>query len=514
MQNPNVLNECSILPANIQDSTGSSFQSLQGSLDGNYLFIGGPSNRTGFGSDTGAFGIWKRGPNSLTYTYLGLYQAPDVARGDRFGFSIAVTSNAEYAVVGAPFADRNALLNTGSAYLYRKNPTTDAWTLLYQFRGSDTVANHNFGYSTAFTPDSQYMAIAAPRANLGALAQRGQIYIYKKQAGTDFWAFLQAITSATPTVVTGVGTCIEFSYDATYIVAGTIGDRINIVFKKDPTTDFWSEITRFSTLTNQNVGSNFSMSSNAEYILQLSGEFTQSSSSFVYKKEAGTDFWRAVQLILPPANGATGMPLDVDAAGSISASGSNILIGSSMFNSSYGAAFLYTKRTTTDYWDYVRQLVPARGQQDTIIAGGGTAITGSYFGSQVKLIGDGSLALSSAPRQSTLNPNVQYAGVVWPFSLSDFKTISTSSEYLIGSLPPSGRMIYRLAPASSTISQTLFYRADPYFSNAQYITFSTSTGNTVDLSILITSSSFNTSYQFVHDRISKWYTLASSGDPL
>lgn len=509
MNNPLECNQLALLPANVNDRTTYSwtepFQVLKGSLDGNFFVVAGPGNRTGTGSDTGAIGVFKRVPGGNTYSYLQFIQASDRARGDQFGYSITINSNANYIVVGSPYATRSAIAGCGSVYIYKKYQAADFWTPLYQFQAPDPNIFARFGNSVSMSYDGSYLAVGSP----GKIAlvppvtitEAGSVYIYKKSSTTDFWNYIQQVTMIKPARNGSMGFGVEISYNASYIIAGSAGSNtstnFNVVFKKDLTTDSWSEVTRFSGTSTLKVGKIYSISSNAEYVLEQSTGFNNT--SFVFRKDPATDIWNLKQSI------SLSTSLDMTSS-SISPDGSNILYGSSNATFSFGAAWLYSKQTSTDIWNFTKLIVPSLGQRNIDVS-----LTGGQFGSRVSLVGDGSFALCSAPAQSTLNPNVVYAGVVWPFSLANVKFISTNAEYVLSTPPASGRTTFFLPKASSTNNQIVYYKTIPTYSNIQFISFSTLTGDTIDTGTFISSTSYNTSYQFFQDRISKWYTLASYG---
>lgn len=499
------LNELALLPANNFDNTTLNPQGLQGTLDGNYFIIGSASNRTpitgGIETSTGAVGVFKRASYSNYYNYLGLFRPSNIQRHAMFGMSVAITSNANYLMASAPGYNDGALTDVGTVYVYKKNPTTDFWLNLYQFRGSDIAVNDRFGTSTTITADGLYFAASSPRRNIttpSIVSLAGAVYIYKKSPTTDFWNFIQRINMNSPVQGAGFGTTIEFSSDGTYLLGSTAGGntttRMTIAFKKDTTTDFWSEVYRINQFSNiSEYGAEFSMSSNAKYVLQ--NTVTTNFSTFVFVKDTVSDIWNFAQAFTVGGTFKSGC--------SISGTGCNIFVGWSNYFSGAGAVYFYKKRATTDYWDQESFFMSSRNQP------------GGNFGATVKLIGDGSLGLSAAPFQSTLGAGVRQSGVVWPYSFAETREISTNADYVVTSPPASGRSIFLLPKASSTINQNVFYKTSPYYTNAQFLTFSTLNGDFIDSISTISNSnsgSYNTSYQFFHDRLSNWYTLGSYGE--
>ena len=487
--------------SNTLNQTGNTVQSLQGSLDGTYLVIGSPFNKLG-ATDAGAFGVFRRQYPAANFTSVGpVVQASDRAAFNYFGVSIAINSNADYILVGAPGANRG-VNSQGTAYLYKKNPTTDQWVSLYQFRGSDLVASDRFGTATAMTPDATYFAVSAPGKDItnafGTFADAGAIYLYKKRTTTDFWDFLhKAELSVYPIVPQAKlgSTSMQMSWDGSYLMASTdINGRVaTVVFKKDPTTDYWSEITqlipRVSTSTQW-----FTMSSNAGYVFV--NPFTVTSSSFMYKKDLTTDTWNLIQTLTP----ALGAGYRVTAA-SMSPSASNLLTADWTQLNSNGRVVYYTKDQDADTWRFLSSFTVQRGDGFS-----------PRFGQQVQLVGDGSLAAISAPFQSTVT-GTSAAGAVWTYSFAATKQIPSSAEYVVANVPVSGRAWYQLPQVASTQSQNLYFRAAPSNLQIQTLIFSTINGDFVDTVSSFSSIGFETSYQFFSDRVSNWYTLTGSGIP-
>lgn len=487
--------------SNNLNQTGNTVQSLQGSLDGTYLVIGSPFNKLG-ATDAGAFGVFRRMYPEATFSTMGpVIQASDRAAFNYFGLSIAINSNADYILVGAPGANRG-LNSQGTAYLYKKNPTTDQWVSLYQFRGSDLVASDRFGSATAMTPDATYFAVSAPGKDItnafGTFADAGAIYLYKKRTTTDFWDFLHkaelSVYPIVPQAQLGTGS-MQMSWDGSYLMASTdVNGRVaTVVFKKDPTTDYWSEITqlipRVSTSTQR-----FTMSSNAEYVSVTPA--TNTPSTFMYKKDAGTDSWSLIQTL----TATLGLGSRYNSA-SMSVNASNLIVGDWQLNSCNGVVGYFTKVQDADTWRFLSSFTVQRGPGFS-----------PRFGQAVQLVGDGSFGIVSAPFQSTFTGG-SAVGAVWTYSFAATKQIPSSGEYVVANVPLSGRAWYQLPQVASTQSQTLYIRAAPSNLQSQTLIFSTINGDFVDTVSSFSSIGFETSYQFFSDRVSNWYTLTGSGIP-
>jgi hypothetical protein len=458
-------------------------------------------------SAAGAVGIFKRNSDRISYSQVQFFQASDRQRNASFGYSLAINSNATYIVISSPNVDRSTapvLTDCGSVYVYKKNLLSDFWNVLYQFRPSDNAAFDRFGYSLAMTPDAEYIVASSPFKAAQGINQAGQLYIYKKSPTTDFWNYLQQVNMISPVNIAQLGWTMQSTYDASYIFAGTEGtnggisnDRMTVVFKKDLFTDYWSEATRICAVSSlSGMGQEFSISSNADYFLQIAaGTF----SSFMFKKDVATDNWNLQQIITPSAGS------EFINRVAVSSDGSNILYSYPDINTnSAGTVYLYKKQTTTDFWAYQDTLVPARQE------------AGAGFGRQTTFIADNSLALCAAPAQSSISGTIgNSVGFIWPFTLAESKIFPDSAQYVITTPPVSARLALYLPLASNASNNMVMYKTSPAFQFAESITFYRQGSDIIDTNYTsINSTAYDTSYQFVTDGVSNWYTLASYGESI
>ncbi|NNC94925.1 MAG: T9SS type A sorting domain-containing protein [Chitinophagales bacterium] len=113
--------------------------------------------------------------------------AVDREAGAEFGWKIDISG--KYAVVGAPFEDKdadgsNALLDAGAAYVL-KNVAGDKWVHVQKLTASDRSPLDYFGNDVAISGD--YIAVAArledeDAAGANTLNNAGSVYIFKKDA--------------------------------------------------------------------------------------------------------------------------------------------------------------------------------------------------------------------------------------------------------------------------------------------------------------------------------------------
>jgi len=94
------------------------------------------------------------------------------SQDDMFGFAVAI--NGDFALVGAPDADRASGLNQGSAFLFRREGSS--WNLLGRVVANDGNGNDRFGASVALS--ANHAMIGAPRNE-----DNGSVYVFER--GSD-----------------------------------------------------------------------------------------------------------------------------------------------------------------------------------------------------------------------------------------------------------------------------------------------------------------------------------------
>jgi len=132
--------------------------------DGNTALIGAPNRET----NTGAADLFTR-------TYTGWRQtaqltASDGAVQDLFGTSVAITANGNAALIGAP----KHASGTGAAYLFTRTPI--GWQQTAELTASDAARGDEFGFSVAITPNGNTAVVGA----YGNDIQAGAAYVFTR----------------------------------------------------------------------------------------------------------------------------------------------------------------------------------------------------------------------------------------------------------------------------------------------------------------------------------------------
>ena len=135
-------------------------------IDGNYAIVGAIGDDEPGGQEGSAY-VFKR--SGTSWTEQARLLASDKAPNDRFGWTVGISG--DYAVIGAPFKDAN-----GVGYIFRRSGTT--WTELVRLSGSDGVASDMFGTSVAIDSDAGWAIAGASNKNTGA-DQMGAAYVFE-----------------------------------------------------------------------------------------------------------------------------------------------------------------------------------------------------------------------------------------------------------------------------------------------------------------------------------------------
>ena len=96
--------------------------------------------------------------------------ASDGVSGDRFGWSLAISSDGNTAMIGAYNDDRG--INSGSAYVFTRSGSS--WTQQAKLTASDGASGDYFGYSVAVSSDGNTAVIGAHYDD----SARGSVYIF------------------------------------------------------------------------------------------------------------------------------------------------------------------------------------------------------------------------------------------------------------------------------------------------------------------------------------------------
>jgi hypothetical protein len=244
--------------------------------DGSYLIVGAYRADPGsVASDAGSAQIFKRTNESWAHQAQLLHPTP--AANDFFGWSVSISGDGTIAVVGVYQDDIGSDVNGnhGSAQVYLRNTSTDAWTwedeLLHP--PSSGVSNgpgtyDYFGQSVAITSDGTRIIVGAYKAYDEAGSNAGAAFIFRRDttASPIAWIHEAEIHHPTPDssgVEDYFGFRVSISEDGVRVAVAAIQDNASVggegtihIFKRTDTT--WAhekEITHPTPFVNARIGS-------------------------------------------------------------------------------------------------------------------------------------------------------------------------------------------------------------------------------------------------------------------
>ena len=198
--------------------TGDQFgYSVSISGDGNRLEVGAP-RKNNIGNKAGAIYFYEYGGTSIGWTGEQILDNPNTTTGfnDQYGFSVSMSNDGKYAVVGVPNW-RNPF-QRGRAFVY--GLSGGSWTSIQELTASDGVDTDKFGFSVSITKDGKYIAIGAIGEDTGTgISDDGAVYVYEYD-GTS-WTNEEKIIASDGQSNDKFGGSVSLSSDGKYLIVGT-----------------------------------------------------------------------------------------------------------------------------------------------------------------------------------------------------------------------------------------------------------------------------------------------------
>ena len=307
------------------------------SMDGDYAIVGARYEDTG-GLQAGAVYIFKK--SGTSWSQQQIIYASDAQAGDNFGHSVGISG--DYAIVGAPYEDSGAD-NGGSAYIYKRNTSTDVWGSEQHITASNAGNNDYFGISVSISGD--YAIVGANGENSAS----GGVYIYTRNTSTGSWGSEQLIRASDAQGVDEFGYFVNISGD--YAIVGSRNEDTGgtdagaaYIYVRSGTT--WSEQQKIQSSDIQ-AGDQFgeSVSINSNYAIV--GAWRKNSSiGAVYIFERSGTTWTEVKKIT-----ASDAQADDNFGYSVAIDGTNVFVGArdeDTKGSDAGAVYIFDKSTIAE----------------------------------------------------------------------------------------------------------------------------------------------------------------------
>ena len=187
--------------------------------DATYAIVGAYLEDGGAGDPLDAAGaayIFTR--SGSTWTQQAKLTASDAQGDDYFGYSVSINGDGDYAIVGANGEDTGGS-SAGAAYIFTRSGST--WTQQQKIQSSDIQANDNFGISVSMSSDGDYAVVGAYGENGGPgdpINAAGAAYVFTRSGST--WTEQAILRASDAQSVDRLGQTVSISGDGAYAITG------------------------------------------------------------------------------------------------------------------------------------------------------------------------------------------------------------------------------------------------------------------------------------------------------
>ena len=194
-------------------------QSVAIDSTGTRLVVGSHGKDSGGSSDSGAIYVFCRASGTTVWTQEALLAATDIEASAHMGWSVAMNSDGTRIVTGARYED-SGLTDTGSSYVFYRDPASTSWSQEAKLIASDFEASAHMGWSVAMNSDGTRVVCGALYDDTGATANAGALYVFYRASGGTTWQQEAKLAASDIEVNALVGYSVGINDDATRIVAG------------------------------------------------------------------------------------------------------------------------------------------------------------------------------------------------------------------------------------------------------------------------------------------------------
>lgn len=149
-----------------------------------------------------------------------------------------VDAEVDVLVVGALWND-TAVLATGSAFVFRRDPATNDWQFEQQLVASDPESFCGFGAAVAVASD--VIVVGAPFKDEGSKNHAGACYVFRRDASSGAWAEEQKLVPSAASDFDAFGTSVAVSGDLLVAGAPDLGTGSAWAFRFQTSTSTWLE---------------------------------------------------------------------------------------------------------------------------------------------------------------------------------------------------------------------------------------------------------------------------------
>ena len=181
------------------------------SSDGNTAIVGAYAEDTSPRTNNGAAYVFTR--SGSTWTEQQKLIASDYASTDTFGWSVAISSDGNTAIVGSIYQDTSPNTDNGAAYVFTRSGST--WTEQQKLIASDAANNHNFGISVSISSDGNTAIVGATQV---VAVNNGAAYVFTRSGGV--WTQQQKLTASDGAMLDAFGSSVVLSLDGNTALIG------------------------------------------------------------------------------------------------------------------------------------------------------------------------------------------------------------------------------------------------------------------------------------------------------
>lgn len=375
--------------------------------------------------DAGAVYVFTRDPVTGTWSEQAKLTASDARIGDSFGYSVAI--NGDTAIIGAhgddypifetPWYDdedffSTSYTNSGSAYVFTRDPATGTWSQQAKLIASDLGLYDHFGFSVSVNGDTAIIGTPGKSNNAGghsslssfftyspiAMAPPlprsghyyGVAYIFTRNPTTGTWSEQAKLTASDAARNNEFGNAVSINGNTVLIGApgnnnGGLGLGAAYVFTRDPVNGTWSEqkLMVSDTAHSKGLGNSVSIDGDTALIGARFGDNSvfSAGSAYIFIRNPTTNTWNE-QAKLTASDAAS-----FDQFGSsVSIEGNTALIGASFSEDavySAGSAYIFTRDPVSGTWSEQTKLTASDAERysefgNSVSIDGNTALVGAW----------------------------------------------------------------------------------------------------------------------------------------
>ena len=367
------------------------------SSDGNTAIVGVPYGSNEKGAKTGSAYVYTR--TNGTWSEQTKLLASDGAGGDFFGTSVSISSDGNTAIVGAKLDDNERGTDAGSAYIYTR--TDGTWSEQTRLIANGGGANDWFGRTVSISSDGNTAIVGAYRDD----QYRGSAYIYTRTDNT--WIEQAKLLASDSAAYDNFGYSVSISSDGNTAIVGAYNNNISrgSIYVYTRTDSTWSEQAKLLASDGDAYdyfGISVSISSDGNTaIVGAYGDDNRRGSVYVYTRTDSTWIEQA-KLLASDGAGNDYFGWSV----TISSDGNTAIVGTvyddNEKGTNAGSAYVYTR--TDNIWTQKTKLLASDGA------------SGDNFGYSVTISSDGNTAIVGVPYGS--NERGNDAGSAYIFDLT------------------------------------------------------------------------------------------------